>query len=200
MTSSIVPIVEGHAEVESIPILMRRLRDSWHYFNLEISKPIRVNRYQIVKEGELERRIKLAMTRPNCRAIVIVLDADDDCPKNLAPQLLNRAVIAAPQIPISVVLPKSELESWFIGSIESLRGKHGISVSASSPTNPEDMRGAKEFLTNAMERNSHYIETIDQPALAALFDIDLARRNCRSFRKFWKDFNNITSTLFQDNY
>ncbi len=199
MTISIVPIVEGQSEVESVPVLIRRLRDGWGIFNLEIGKPVRAKRYQIVKEGELERRVTLAMTRPNCHAIVVVLDADDDCPKELAPQLLNRARSVAQSVPISVVLPKSELESWFVGSIESLRGKHGISVNASSPENPEDIRGAKGFLTNVMERHRHYIETTDQPALAKVFDLDQARRSCRSFRKFYEDLYEIVNTLSQEN-
>lgn len=199
MTISIIPIVEGQSELESVPVLMRRLRDKWGIFSLEIGRPVRVKRYQVVREEELERRVTLAMSRPNCHAIVIVLDADDDCPKNLAPQLLERARSVARDIPVSVVMPKSELESWFIGSIESLRGKRGISVSVSSPENPEDIRGAKRFLTNAMESQRHYIETADQPALAAVFNIDQAHRNCRSFRKFYKDLRGIMNQLSKEN-
>lgn len=174
---------------------MRRLQNDWRIFNLEIGKPVRTKRYQVVREEELERRVTLAMSRPNCQAIVIVLDADDDCPKNLAPQLLSRARNVAQDIPVSVVMPKSELESWFVGSIESLRGQRGISTSVTSPKNPEDIRGAKEFLTNAMVGQGHYIETADQPALAAVFDIDQARRSCRSFRKFCKDLRGIMNQL-----
>jgi len=178
---------------------MRRLQNDWRIFNLEIGKPVRVKRYQVVREEELERRVTLAMSRPNCHAIVIVLDADDDCPKNLAPQLLSRARSVARDILVSVVMPKSELESWFVGSIESLCGKRGISVSVSSPENPEDIRGAKGFLTNVMESQRHYIETADQPALATVFNIDQAYRNCRSFRKFYKDLCGIMNQLSQEN-
>jgi len=199
MAISIIPIVEGQSEVESVPVLMRRLQNDWRIFNLEIGKPVRSKRYQIVREEELERRVKLAMSRPDCQAVVIVLDADDDCPKTLAPQLLSRARNVAQDIPVSVVMPKSELESWFVGSIESLRGAHGISEDASSPENPEDIRGAKEFLTNAMESQRHYIETADQPALAAVFNIDQAHRNCRSFRKFCKDLCGIMKQLSREN-
>ncbi len=195
MTYSIVPIVEGSAEIESVPVLMRRLRDQWGKYHLEIEKAVRVRRYQVIKKGELERRVRLAMTRPNCRAVVVLLDADDDCPKDLALELLERAKQVAQDTLVSVVLPKSELESWFVGSIESLHGVCGISTNACSPDNPEAIRDAKGFLTKVMESNRHYTGVADQPALAAKFDLVKALESCRSFRKFYDDFRRIVDTL-----
>ncbi len=89
MTLAIVPIVEGHSEVESVPVLMRRIFSQHGIYDLKVAKPIRVKRYQVVKEGELEKAIGLARLRPNCGAIMIILDAEDDCPKGLAPCLLR---------------------------------------------------------------------------------------------------------------
>ena len=194
MTCSIVPIVEGHSETESVPVLMRRLRDDWGKYELKIEKAVRVKRNQVVKEGELERRVRLAMTRPNCRAVMVILDADDDCPKELAPELLNRAAQEARDILVSVVLAKSELESWFISSIESLRGIRGISTNACSPSNPEEKRDAKKFLSDLMGER-YYSEVDDQPALAEKFDLTQARSNSRSFRKFHDDFRRIAFSL-----
>lgn len=167
MTYSIVPIVEGHSEVESIPVLMRRLRDEWGKYELDIERPVRVKRNQVIKPGELERRIVLATRRPNCRAVMVILDADDDCPKELAPKLLERAgrVVQRQGIIVSVVLANSELETWFISSIESLHGIRGISTSAQSPSNPEQRRDAKGLLSNLME-GRYYSEVDDQPAFA----------------------------------
>lgn len=195
MTDSIVPIVEGHAEVYSMPALMRRLLGEWSKYKLEIGKPVRVPRYQVIKQGELERRVAMAMQRPNCRAVVVILDADDDCPKDFAPELLRRAEQAAQDTLVSVVLPKSEMESWFVGSIESLRGTRGISSEACSPHNPEAIRDAKGYLTRAMEGGRHYVETDDQPAFAEQFDINQAFDNCRSFKKFYNDFRRIVDSL-----
>ena len=195
MTDSIVPIVEGFAEVESIPVLMRRFLGEWSKYKLEIGKPVRVPRYQVIKQGELERRVAMAMQRPNCQAIVIILDADDDCPKDFAPELLRRAEQAAQDTLVSVVLPKSEMESWFVGSIESLRGTRGISAEACSPHNPEAIRDAKGYLTQAMEGSHRYMEVDDQPALAAKFNINQAFNNCRSFKKFYNDFRRIVDSL-----
>lgn len=193
VTYSIVPIVEGFSEVESVPVLMRRLMYSWGKYHLEIAKAVRVKRYQVIKEGELERRVQMAMTRPNCKAVMVILDADDDCPKDIAMELLSRARLIAQDTPVSVVLPKSELESWFVGSIESLRGVRSISANACSPNDPETIRNAKAFLTDAMQR--HYIATIDQPAFTAKFDLDKALESCRSFKKFHDDLRRIVDSL-----
>lgn len=195
MTASIVPIIEGHAEMESVPVLMRRLKDEWGKHQLEIGKPVRAPRYQVIKEGELERRVTMAMQRPNCRAVVVILDADDDCPKDLAPMLLRRVEQVAQNILVSVVLPKSELESWFIGSIESLHSVRGISDQACSPPDPEAIRDAKGYLTMAMQGQRTYLEVDDQPAFAARFNLTQALSNCRSFRKFYGDFRRIVDSL-----
>lgn len=195
MTYSIVPIVEGHSEVESIPVLMRRLLNEWGKFQLEIEKPVRAKRNQILREGELERRVALAVQRPNCSAIVLVLDADDDCPKVFAPAVLKRLGQAAYGKLVSVVFPKSELESWFVGSIESLRGSRGISSNACSPNNPESIRDAKGHLSKLMEGNRHYLEVDDQPSFAEQFNLDQALSKCRSFRKFYNDLRRIANCL-----
>ncbi|MBM3237166.1 DUF4276 family protein [Candidatus Poribacteria bacterium] len=195
MIPSIVPIVEGHSEVKSVPVLMRRFLQLHGIYDVVIEKPIRIKRQQIIKEGQLERAIARALLRPNCRAIVIILDADDDCPKELAPSLLKGAQKVSPSTVVSVVLPKSEFESWFLGSIESLHGVRGISDTATSPSDVEALRDAKGQLTNIMEGRRVYIEVDDQPAFAATFDFKLAYENCRSFRKFQKDFEAIMASL-----
>ncbi len=195
MTYSIVPIVEGHSEVESVPLLIRRLAAEWGEYYFCVEKPVRVKRYQVIKNGELERRIQLALTRHNCKAIIIILDADDDCPRELASDLLMRAKRITSDVVISVVMPKSEFESWFVGSIESIRGYRGISSTAIAPVNPEDIRDAKDFLTNKMTRNNHYLEIDDQPALTANFDMALAYDNCRSFKKFHNDLRKIIAFI-----
>jgi hypothetical protein len=195
MTYSIVPIVEGHSEVESVPLLIRRLAAEWGEYGFRVEKPVRVKRYQVIKNGELERRLQLALRRPDCAAIIIILDADDDCPRELASDLLKRAKKIASDVVISVVIPKSEFESWFVGSIESLKGCHSISDTAVTPVNPEDIRDAKGFLTNKMTENNHYLEVDDQPAMTATFDMTLAYTHCRSFKKFHNDLCKIITTI-----
>jgi hypothetical protein len=195
MNLAIVPIVEGHAEVESIPALMWRVLNERGIYQIQVAKPVRVKRYQVVKAGQLEKAIELARSRRNCGAIVVLLDADDDCPKDLADSLLSRAQNVAAALPISVVLPKFEFEAWFLGSIESLHGICGITDVASPPLGgAETKRGAKEWLSQQMHERS-YLETADQLILTRHFSFEAAHRQCRSFRKFMKDFEAILNQI-----
>jgi len=185
----IVPIVEGQAEVESIPVLLRRLLTEWKCYNVEVGKPFRVKRNRVVKAGELERAVALARQRPGCAAILLILDADDDCPKYLGPELKKRLDAVARGLRVGVVLPRAELEAWFLASVESLRGKRGISQRAEGPCDPEEIRDAKGRLANLMDRGYTYVETDDQPALMSLFDFKMANERCRSFRKLLKELS-----------
>jgi hypothetical protein len=81
-----------------------------------------------------------------------------------------------------------EYEAWFLATIESLRGKRGIRPDADSHPNPEEPKGAKGQLELRMHPGRSYSETADQPALSAMFDMALAYRRCRSFRRLVKAF------------
>ena len=111
-------IVEGHGEVEAVPILLRRIAErvapgSVVYF----PRPIRVKRQQILKVGELERAVGLAARQAGADGgIFVLLDADSDCPKRFAPKLLQRATAARRDRDIRVVLAKMEYEAWFLAA------------------------------------------------------------------------------------
>jgi hypothetical protein len=183
---SLILIVEGQSEVESLPIIIRRLLDQAGLGDVIVGKPVRVKRNKIVKEGELERVIQLVFaTRENCDSICIVLDADDDCPYSLGQSLRRRSDSMNLGVPVSIVIPCKELEAWFLGSLSSLDGKYGISVNAHVPTNPENVRGAKERLSDLMSEG--YIEVYHQPKFASLFDVGECLNNCPSFDKFHRD-------------
>jgi hypothetical protein len=75
--------------------------------------------------------------------ILVLLDADDDCPAELAPALLNRARSARPDRRVSVVLAKREFEAWFLASAQSLAGRFSSPADMEAPDDPEGVRGAK---------------------------------------------------------
>jgi hypothetical protein len=192
----LVLIVEGHAEVEALPVLMRRLLAESDRYEVSIARPVRVKRYQVVRPGELERAFELARRRPEgCDAILLLLDADDDCPKEIAPGLIERAKSAGTGLPVAIVLAKSEFEAWFVGSLESLRGVRGIGETAISPESPEDVRDAKGYLSHQMTSGRRYVEVDDQPALAKSFDFVSARQRCPSFDRFVRDVQEILAAI-----
>jgi hypothetical protein len=189
--SVLVPVVEGHSEVESVRLLvLRYLARKNPPITLTVEHPIRVGRNKIVKANELERAARLAAyTAADDGAILILLDADDDCPQELAPALLDRARSVKQNV--SVVIAKSELETWFLASAISLRGCRGLRDDLTPPDDPESIRDAKGWLTGNMANpRDSYSETLDQPALVSVFDFDTATSS-RSFRKLLKELDRI---------
>ena len=196
MTVKIGCIVEGESEVKTVPLLIRRIAANLYpELPIVVPPPIRRPRNKVVKENELERAVEFVAQQIGGQgAIFIIFDSDDDCPAELGPALLRRASQARSDLPIAVVLAKHEFEAWFLAAAESLRGQRGLKNDLHSPDNPEAIRGAKEWLSQRMEDSRTYRETQDQPALAALFDIEQAR-NADSFDKCYRDIVRLLSEL-----
>ena len=190
MLRAILPIVEGVSELASVPVLLRRALAELGAEDIQIARPFKVHRPSVVPKRELERAIQLGVKQhPNVAGILVLLDADDDCPAELGPKLLQRCK-AQTHLPVSVVLAKKEFEGWFLGAKKSLRGKRGIRQDAEAPVDPEDIRGAKEHLAQNMAAGK-YLEVLDQPALAQYMDFAQAREKCPSFDKFWRDLSRL---------
>ncbi len=195
----IAAIVEGHGEVEAVPILLRRIVQRISPEQpVDHVRPIRVRRHKIVKEGELERAVNLAARRcGKCGCILILLDANSDCPKKLAPKLMGRASKARSDREIRVVLAKVEYEAWFLAAASSLAGSHGIGNSVLEPSDPESIKNAKGWLSSRMPKGQAYRATLHQPALTNVFDLDCARRLSPSFDKLWRDIGSWLETSVQ---
>ena len=183
VTPSIQPIVEGHGEVAALPVLLRRLLELAQVWDVRVRKPIREQRSRLAKRALLERVVQLARTQEGCRAILIVLDGDRDCPAELGPRLLEWAAGPAADTPCEVVIAHREYEAWFLASLPSLRGVRGIRPDTEAHPDPEAQRGAKEALEARMAPGLGYLERTDQPALSAEFSLPEAYRASRSFRK-----------------
>jgi hypothetical protein len=185
-------VVEGHGDFKAAPILFRRMgHDIDASVPLEIQQPIRRPRSSLVgTAGELERAVELAALKARSRGgIFVLLDSDDDCPAELAPLLLARAERAGMGLPVSVILPQREFEGWFLAAAESIRGKRGLPADLAPPQNPEQIRGAKGWLREHM-RGHVYAETVDQPALTAIFDLNQAKA-AKSFDKCYRDLQSL---------
>ena len=184
----IAPIVEGHGEVEAVPILLRRIAEAVRpAAPVDVLSPIRIDRSKIVKPPELERAVDLAARRAGAGGrILILLDADDDCPAHLAAELLQRARAARTDRVVRVVLAKTEYEAWFLAAARSIAGQHDIAADAVAPPDPEAVRGAKEWLASRMPPGRKYRPTLHQAALTHRFDMAAARA-APSFDKLWRD-------------
>ena len=188
----IQPIVEGYGEVSSVPVLLRRLRDEAQAWEVEIARPHRHPRSQLAKRDPLQNAIRVAAHTHDCAGILVLFDADSNCPMELAPNLDQWARAAAGPIPCPIVMANREYEAWFLASIESLRGQAGVREDARPFAEPERPRDAKGQLKQQMI-SKRYSPATDQVALTARFDLASAWRGCRSFQKLVS----AVGTLFQ---
>lgn len=187
---TVVPIVEGDSEVVAFPILLRRLTawlrpEVW----VEIPYPIRVKRDRFLqKPEELRRCLLLARNKAgNDGAVLVLLDADDDCPADLARTIRTRVQDTIGSFPAAVVLANREYEAWFLAAASSLHGVRGFSFIGPDPIDPELPRDAKGWISGRMA-GKPYREVADQPALTAAMDLGQARDRSRSFRKLCSDW------------
>lgn len=181
----VVAIVEGEGEVVALPVLLRRLAE-WRTpsVHLEVPTPIRVRRDRFLNnDAEFRRFLLLAAAKCGEDGwILVLLDADDDCPGERAPQILIRAQACVAHRPISIVLAKREYEAWFIAAAQSLNGQRGFTFDPVDAIDAEGPRDAKGWIRARMADGA-YGETTDQPALSARMDLQQAFDHSRSFRK-----------------
>ena len=187
----ILPIVEGYGEGDAVPLLLRRLIAASNAHALEAGRAIRRKRHELVQEGPLRKAIRLALLQRDCAGELVILDADDDCPKDLAPVLEGWARQEAGCVPCAVVMATREYEAWFLAAADSLRGLRGIRADASPPCDPEAPRGAKEKLEELMEGGCTNSETADQAPLTASLDLGTAFQRSRSFRRLVTAFGHV---------
>jgi len=116
----------------------------------------------------------------------VLLDADDDCPAQLAPKLLSKLRRnSSPSC--HLVLAKCEFESWFLAAADCL----GL---GQVPVAVEQIRGAKEEVKRRLGR---YSEAVDQPKLAAKLakecDPRILRARSPSFDKLCRELEKIVN-------
>lgn len=187
-------IVEGHGEVEAVPILIdRTIRERQPEATVELVRPAhRVPRGKmVVAEGaELVRALRFQSARVgDGGGILVILDADDDCPAELGPRLSAVAARAAAGVKVGVVVAKREYEAWLVASAESLRGYAGLPQDLTSPTDPEALANPKGWLSQRMSRR--YSETTDQPKLTHRLDASKVG-HLPSFGKFLRELGRLT--------
>lgn len=193
---AVASIVEGDGEVAALPVLLRRLaqwRGAAGY--VDVLPPIRVYKDRFLKRPEeFSRHLKLAAAKCGDAGWVLILfDADDDCPAEKGAAVLRAAQTIIPYRRVAVVLANREYEAWFMAAATSLNGIRGFQCHEKDALiNPEIPRNAKGWMQERMPAGAGYGETTDQPAFSARFDLDLAHQRSRSFRKLCAEWDKNT--------
>jgi hypothetical protein len=179
------PIVEGHGEQEALPLLIRKIFTEFSPQIIPvINPPIRVKSGSFLNDPEYFRKYVSLAAAKAAQAdgeMLILLDCEDDCPATLGPDLLAKASAVRSDVPTTVVLAHREYETWFLAAAESLRGCAGLPAGLAPPANPEQIRGAKEWLGRQMDAS--YDPIIHQAAFTARFDLTQAK-TVPSFARF----------------
>ena len=192
-TRFIAPIVEGHGEVQALPILLRRLAfDLAPEIDLHLNPALRVKVSSFLAEngGYFEKYIELAARKARAwprSCVLILLDCEDYCPSELGPRILERAINCRSDVAYLVILAHREYETWFLAAAESLRGICGLPNDLCSPQSPESIRDAKGWLSRQMPTS--YNEPEHQPRMTSAFDFEQARQTHSFDRAFEKLVN-----------
>lgn len=189
-TVTIASVVEGEGEISALPVLLRRLMYEARIWDADIQPPFLIDRGRLVRPGGLEAAVeaqarRLPAGQPG--GILVLIDADDDCPASLGPSLLARAEAARPDRRTAVVLANREFEAWFLASAPTLGGRAGLAENLEVPAGSETLRDCKGWLTHHRRDGVRYRPRVDQAALTDVIDLDLARSHSSSFAKFCRD-------------
>jgi len=184
--SIVYPIVEGHGEVEAVPVLLRRIAMEFEKYDLRVESPYRLPRGSMLhSEEKLNAALRLAAGRLLATGlpsgIVVCHDANGDTVEDLREQLRPRLALVDDRIKVHHAIPVREYEAWFLAAAESFRDHPRCRPDAPLIANAEEIRGAKEaFQRSILRDGEYYSETVDQSRFTSIFDLKLAMR-CVSF-------------------
>ncbi len=184
----IVPIVEG--EVQAVPgLLYKLLAELGRQHNIQIETPQNAHgRGNLTTPGGIERFVQNAWTKRDCGAVLVLVDADKDCPVELASDFARRVSAIGVRFPVVIVAANCEYEAWFLASLETiteivLDSGTALPAGLSYTGDVEARAGVKGWLTAQFPPGRIYKETIDQKAMTRLLDPARVRLRSRSFRR-----------------
>lgn len=203
MTLYIAPIVEGHTEQGCVERLLHRV---WHELlarpeRLQVLEPFRGHRDSFtqadgkvlgdtVVKGLLKLR-SASQKEPEAKSLLLILlDAEAECPATLAPRLLDTARRAAPpDSPIACVLAKRMLENWIVAGCSTLAGVNGLPDPLASHSTPEDCGGASwiDQQLRSLDKSRKYTKTIDAKVFISKMDLQACQDNSPSFDKLCRE-------------
>lgn len=196
---TIVPLVEGDGDVAALPeMLVRILQEKYNRYDILVAQ----GKTQVINargrqnlEKKLDKFLRHAQNKPGCGAILVLVDTDADCPVTLAKQLLQRCHQIGTKYPVQIVCARRSYESWFLASLDTVKGLHGIPATATLSGDPETILNPKQWLSDQMPSGQAYKETTHQASLSRSIDLDLAQRNSRSFRRLCRAMGQLLATI-----
>jgi hypothetical protein len=179
-------IVEGVGEESAAPSLVSRILKQIFARHDVICSHVYNARGNgnLTRPNGVERFLNAARRQPNCRGVIVLLDAEEaykDCPPSLACNFSKRAAALNLPFPVAIVCAVCEYESWFLYSdhVAEEYLKPGIRYSG----DPEQECSAKGWLERHMKAGGRYREVIDQKRMTSLLELEAIRDRSRSPRR-----------------
>lgn len=144
-----------------------------------------------VDERELGRALDTAgtllkYTDSQARRFALLLcDADEDLPCELAPRILAAARQVRADLDLVCVMARREYEAWFIAAADSLSKFLSLQPGDAAASADPENHGEKWVSTRF--RGVSYQKTVDQAKLTAAMDLELCRARSRSFAKLCRE-------------
>ncbi len=188
---NLVCVVEGHGDVEAVPQLCNQIF-TWLGAKLWFAdkKAIRCSRAKLVdmtvnstakpcKQAEVARVLALAAARePD--AILVLCDADDECPGAWATTM---PPCTHDRRPVASVMAVREYESWLLWALDT-----SVLTHAKLP-DPERVRDAKGALARI---DPNYQPSIHQLPRTRSLDIKHVTARSRSFNKLVRELARLS--------
>src|SRR6266545_946524 len=203
MTFYILPIVEGQTEQKFLERLLHRV---WRELlcrpeRLQIVEPFRGHRDalvhpngQVLGDSLQKALLKLkARTRKEPEAqslLLILLDAEGDCPATLAPRLLALSKKTLPaDTSVACVLARRMLENWIVGGASTLARVNGLPSPLPARDYFEERSGAAwlEGQLRSQNKARKYKKTADAEPFVRTMNLQECRGSCPSFDKLCRD-------------
>jgi hypothetical protein len=202
VTFYIVPIVEGQTEVGCIERLLHR---TWEQLlavphRLQVLPPSRGKRDALIDPAkpDLAEKIEEAYAKLARRLrgdsdgrglLLLLLDAEADCPAELGPKLLMAAQKARSDTDISCVLAKRMLENWIVAGASPLAGVNDLPDPLPARDLVEERSGAAwlDEQLRSHNRARKYKKTVDAEPFIRCMDLQECRANSPSFAKLCRE-------------
>jgi len=181
----LLPIVEGHGDLEAVPLLVRRILHEIHNrYDVDVLPAQRRGEWPRVKQ-EFERFFLSA--RLEQAPILWVLDFDcEACIDHEAERawaLQQAARLDATGV-VDVVFMVKEFESLFLWERTALRDGFSERITDDAlPPSPEEVRDAKGFVSALLPKGRSYKPTTDQARVTQRLNLALLKDRSPSFQR-----------------
>lgn len=179
-------VVEGEGDRVAVPELFRRIVDHLGEYDVVVAPgPIMCRGIDVLRVlGGIERFYEFAAAKPNVDCVVIAVDCEDLCPREVGSDLNARLVAHGISKPASIVLFHREYETLFLECFDDIRAARPDIFDDRACGQPivPTTRDAKGAVKSRLVSRS-YRETRDQVKLTALLNIGTAVVQARAVRR-----------------